>query len=150
MLTALTMQWRYASLLDVHRLAELNHQLIADEGHGNRMDVPALEQRLHAWLSNDYTAVLFLVKDEVVAYAVCRDHDRGAVYLRQFFVVRNRRRQGVGRRALELLIEQVLPGKRLVLDVLSGNDAARAFWAAMGFREYAVLLERPANAGAAD
>jgi predicted acetyltransferase len=141
------MQWRHASLLDVRRLAELNHQLIADEGHGNRMDVPALEQRMQAWLSNDYTAVLFLVKDEVVAYAVCRDHERGAVYLRQFFVVRGKRREGIGRRALQLLLREILPGKRLVLDVLSGNDGARAFWSAMGFREYAVLLERPADDG---
>lgn len=37
------MTFRLATLDDCRLLAELNHQLIQDEGHRNRMTVPALE-----------------------------------------------------------------------------------------------------------
>ncbi|HEY6560396.1 MAG TPA: GNAT family N-acetyltransferase [Polyangiaceae bacterium] len=140
------MQWRFASSADIRRLAELNHQLIADEGHGDVMDVAELEHRMQVWLATQYKAVLFHSNEEVVAYALFRDHEGGGAYLRHFFVVRTRRRQGIGRHALQLLARKVLSGRRLVLDVLSGNAAGRAFWAAVGFREYAVLLERDADA----
>lgn len=140
------MHWRFASFADVRRLAELNHQLIADEGHGNVMDVAELEHRLQVWLAGQYRAVLFHSGEEVVAYALFRDHEGGGAYLRHFFVVRTHRRQGIGRRALQLLAHEALPGRRLMLDVLSGNAVGRAFWAAVGFREYAVLLERDADA----
>jgi predicted GNAT family acetyltransferase len=143
-------QWRFASSADVRLLAELNHQLIADEGHGNVMEVAELAHRMQVWLATQYKAVLFHSNEEVVAYALFRDHEGGGVYVRHFFVVRTRRRQGIGRHALELLVGNVLRGRRLVLDVLCGNAVGRAFWAAVGFREYAVLLERSADGRSSD
>jgi hypothetical protein len=52
------MTFRRASLDDCALLAELNHQLIRDEGHINQMTVPELEQRMRAWLSSEYAAIL--------------------------------------------------------------------------------------------
>ncbi len=65
------MTFRTATLDDCPRLAELNHQLIRDEGHRNRMAVPELEQRMRGWLSEDYRAIIYEDGDEVVAYALC-------------------------------------------------------------------------------
>ena len=53
------MQYRFATLADVRFLAELNHQLIRDEGHRNSMDVDQLAHRMYGWLSSgEYRAVI--------------------------------------------------------------------------------------------
>jgi ribosomal protein S18 acetylase RimI-like enzyme len=64
------------------------------------------------------------------------------VHLRQFFVSRDHRRQGVGRQAMTLLLQQVWPpDARISLDVLVQNQQGLAFWKALGFSEYAITLE---------
>src|SRR5437773_870857 len=100
------MTYRAATLEDCPQLAELNNQLIRDEGHRNRMPAPELEQRMREWLAGDYRAVIYEDGDEVIAYALFREQPE-EIYLRQLFVVRNRRREGIGRRAVEILREKV-------------------------------------------
>ena len=135
------MTFRPATLNDCPLLAELNHQLIRDEGHRSRMTVPELEQRMKDWLAGDYRAVVFEAGSEVVAYALFREQAE-EIYLRQLFVVRNRRRQGLGRRAVELLRSRVWPKtKRLTVEVLVANQRAVAFWRAMGYTDYSLTLE---------
>ena len=122
-------------------LAELNHQLIRDEGHRNKMTVPELEQRMKGWLASEYAAVIFEEGKEVVAYALYREEPE-ELYLRQLFVVRNRRRQGIGRTAMEILRTQIWPkNKRLTVSVLVNNPAAVAFWRAVGYKDYSLSLE---------
>ncbi len=138
------MNLRLATMADIDTLAELNHQLIADEGADNPMSVPQLAERMTEWLEGRYRAVLFDEGDAPVAYALYRD-DGESVYLRQFFVARDRRRTGAGRDALTRLVNEVFPpGKRVVVEVLSTNTRAMAFWHAMGFVDYFMTLERPA------
>jgi ribosomal protein S18 acetylase RimI-like enzyme len=86
--------------------------------------------------------VLFEEDGVTVGYALYRDNDGGGKYLRQFFVAREQRRRGVGRRAMQLLLTEVLPETRLVVEVLSSNERGREFWHALGFTEYALTLER--------
>ena len=75
------------------------------------------------------------------AYAPYRPSERG-VYLRQFFVWRNRRREGVGRMAFGLLRTGVLqPGTRIEIDVLVANQSGLRFWRSLGFRDYAYMME---------
>jgi ribosomal protein S18 acetylase RimI-like enzyme len=133
--------FRRATLEDCAWLAELNHQLIRDEGHRNKMTVPELEQRLKGWLVSEYVAVLFESGGEVVAYALYRERPE-EIYLRQLFVARNRRRQGIGRTAFEILRSKIWPGnKRLTVEVLVQNEAAVAFWRAVGYQDYCLTLE---------
>src|ERR1017187_8029506 len=100
------MTFRRATLDDCALLAELNHQLILDEGHRNRMTVPELEQRMKGWLASEYAAMLFENVGEVVACALYREQPE-EIYLRQLFVARNRRRQGIGRQAVEILRSKI-------------------------------------------
>jgi hypothetical protein len=44
------MRHRFASSTDLQILGELNHQLIRDEGHRNRMSIPELVRRMGKWL----------------------------------------------------------------------------------------------------
>lgn len=135
------MTFRQATLDDCALLAELNHQLIRDEGHRSRMTVPELEQRMKSWLALEYAAAIFEERNEVVAYALYREQPE-EIYLRQLFVVRNRRRQGIGRKVFEILRSAVWPAnKRLTVDVLVQNAAAVAFWRAVGYKDYCLTLE---------
>jgi GNAT superfamily N-acetyltransferase len=133
--------FRRATLDDCPLLAQLNHQLIQDEGHRNPMTAPELEHRLRGWLQSEYTAILFEHDAQTVAYALYREQPR-EIYLRQLFVARNRRRQGIGRRAIEILRTQIWPAtKRLTVDVLAHNSPAVAFWRSVGYADYCLTLE---------
>jgi GNAT superfamily N-acetyltransferase len=135
------MRYRKATAEDSLLLAELNHQLIRDEGHRNPMTVPELKDRMRGWLTTDYEAVIFEDVSGVLAYALYRD-DGGEIYLRQFFVVRHRRRSGIGRQAMEILFDEIWPkDTRLLVEVLCQNKSAIQFWRAVGFREYSLALE---------
>ncbi len=135
------MRYRKASLDDARLLAELNHQLIRDEGHRNPMTVPELEERMRGWLTREYEAVIFEDETGVAAYALYR-HDDREIYLRQFFVPRERRRRGMGQAAIGILRDEVWPrDKRLLVEVLWHNTTAMHFWKAVGFQEYSLALE---------
>lgn len=139
------MTFRPATLDDCPLLAVLNHQLIRDEGHRNRMTVDELEQRMRGWLSGEYRAVIFEDGGEAVAYALFREQP-GEICLRQLFVARHRRRQGIGRRAVEILRTQIWPKtKRLTVDVLVTNEGGIAFWRQVGFTDYCLTLEIPSE-----
>lgn len=135
------MTFRRATLNDCAKLAELNHQLIHDEGHRNKMTVSELEQRMRGWLQSEYSAIVFETESEIIAYALYREQV-DQIYLRQLFVDRNRRRRGIGRQTLEILRSQIWPrNKRLTVDVLVKNHAAVAFWRAVGYADYCLTLE---------
>ena len=135
------MTYRLATADDRPLLAELNHQLIHDEGHRNPMTVPELEQRMRRWLEGEYVAVLFEDAGEVVAYALYRERP-DEIYLRQLLVVRRRRREGLGKQAMRLLRAEIWPQtKRLTVEVLVANTAGVAFWRSVGYRDYSLQLE---------
>jgi predicted acetyltransferase len=134
-------KFRRATVDDSALLAELNHQLIRDEGHRNKMTVPELEQRMRGWLQSEYTAILFDDANKTVAYALYSEQTEG-IYLRQLFVVRNRRRQGIGRQAIEIMRRQIwAENRRHTVEVLVKNTAAVAFWRAVGYQDYCLTLE---------
>jgi GNAT superfamily N-acetyltransferase len=134
------MNYRRAAAADCAHLAVLNHRLIADEGHRNRMTVVELEERMRGWLARDYVAILFDDGEEA-AYALYREQPE-EIYLRQLYVLPERRRQGIGRQALALLRTEIWPRtKRLTVDVLTGNQPALSFWRAVGYRDYCLTLE---------
>src|SRR5581483_1411588 len=138
---------RFATLADTATLAPLNAQLIRDEGHRNPMSVAELEQRMSAWLAGEYKAVLFELGPQVAGYALFRQ-DPEHIYLRQLFVAPAHRRRGVGRAALAWLWSNAWPNAaRIRVDVLLANIAAQAFWRAVGFRDYCVVMqmERPSS-----
>jgi GNAT superfamily N-acetyltransferase len=133
---------RQATPADVPLLAELNHQLIRDERHRNTMTIPQLPERMGAWLTTgEYVAQIFEADGEVVAYALFREQP-AELYLRQFFVQRHRRGRDFGRQAMQLLLEAIWPkNKRRIVDVLSDNAPAMAFYRTLGFVDYSVTME---------
>jgi ribosomal protein S18 acetylase RimI-like enzyme len=139
------MRYRTATLDDVPLLTRMNRQLVEDEGHRNRFQSDAwFEERMRRFLTGGYTAVLFEQEGQAVAYALFTDHPdhRDTIYLRQIWVDRAHRRRGIGREAMRLLREEIWPpDRRVTVEVLVGNQVARAFYRAVGFGEYSLELE---------
>jgi ribosomal protein S18 acetylase RimI-like enzyme len=135
------LEYHIADETDLDILAEWNHQLIRDEGHRNPMTVSQLRDRMRQWLSGDYAAVIFDKDGESVAYALFRESE-DEIYLRQLFVKRENRQQGIGKEAVRILKEEIwTKSKRLTVDVLSGNKPGIAFWHSAGYKDYCLTLE---------
>lgn len=158
---------RPASRVDLPHLAQMNQRLIQDEGSRNPMNVAQLEARLHGWLdSGAWTVDVIETEDgrgtteeeelrttphalRIIGYAVYQqraddyDPSQPVVYVRQFYIERERRGQGLGRRAFAQLAEERFPpGATLVLEVLATNPRGRRFWESLGFHEYCTTLKR--------
>jgi GNAT superfamily N-acetyltransferase len=140
-------EYRYAVQDDAPFLAEINRQLIEDEWDGGGMSLDRLEARMRRWLADDdYKAILFLEEGATVAYTLI-SVDEDSAYIRHFFVLKEHRGRGVGRRAIQFLFREIVPDTmRVTLDVLASNGTGHAFWRSVGFRDYAVRMERPAIA----
>jgi len=137
------LQLRRADPSDIETLASLNLLLIRDEGHRNPMNQAQLAARMRDWLAGEYIAILFQRDQQIVGYALFRE-DADTTYLRQFFIAREYRRQGIGSEAFRLLASQWMTGKdKIRLDVLSNNVIGQQFWRALGFRDYCVTMELP-------
>jgi len=135
------MEHRFATDSDLDLLAEWNHQLIRDEGHRNAMTVDELRGRMRGWLGGEYKAVIFGPAADPVAYALYRENAT-EVYLRQLFVRRDRRSEGIGHSAVDALRSQLWPRhKRLTVEVLTANVRAVEFWRAVGYKDYCLTLE---------
>jgi GNAT superfamily N-acetyltransferase len=138
------LSFRLATVADIDELAELNARLIEDEGHRNPLTPAELKHRMREWVESTYSAVLFNRDASTAAYALYCEGDQFGerfIFLRQFFVKPEFRRQGIGRAAIRILYDEIWPpNSRVALDVLCHNSAGRAFWEAMGFREYSMTV----------
>jgi GNAT superfamily N-acetyltransferase len=136
----MNLAWRYASESDLGLLGEWKHQLIQDEDHRNSMNVSELGDRMKGWLASEYRAVVFSDPDPV-AYALFKSEPT-LIYLRQLFVRRDKRREGIGRAAFALLQDEIWQRSiRLTVDVLCSNQSAIAFWRSVGYKDYFLTLE---------
>ena len=135
------MHHRLATSGDSQILAELNHQLIQDEGHRNTMTIPELAERMRGWLAAGYRATVFEDDSGILAYALYRE-EQESIYLRQLFVQRHKRRLGIGRQCMKILFSEIWPqDKRITVEVLSQNSAGIGFWRKVGFTDYSLSLE---------
>lgn len=144
---------RPATTTDLPLIAHMNHELIRDEGHRNPMTVAQLEERARGFLASaDWRIEIIEQAGHVAGFATWRweedlaEPSRQRIYLRQFFIAREARGGGLGRRAFALLMaERFPPDARILLEVLHSNPNGQAFWARMGFSPYAMYLERRAD-----
>jgi ribosomal protein S18 acetylase RimI-like enzyme len=83
----------------------------------------------------------FLAEDEqgVFAYAFAKPPEHGRAHLTEIYVRPRMRRTGVTKALLRRLLD-ALDAEWLSLEVLTSNEAARAVWERLGFREIERLL----------
>lgn len=139
---------------DFGLLARMNRELADDEGHRNPMTVAQLEDRFRRFVDKEGWSVdLFTLDDEIVGYATHRYEADPAepsgrhVYLRQFYIVRHRRRGGAGHVAFaELVRTRFQPGERIFLEVIENNPGGKVFWLRTGFTPYGTIMEHVIDA----
>ena len=124
---------------DLDILADLNKQLIDDENSNNNMSIEELKERMNGFISTTYKAFLFLIEDNIYGYALV-NIEKNPYYLRQFFIVREFRQNGYGKKALSLLLDE-LKTTEIDLEVLSNNERGISFWRSCGFREYSKYMK---------
>lgn len=137
-----------ASVNDVSQLAVMNSRLIADEGSRNPMNTPQLEDRMRGFLEGTWKGDLIQVGEQVVGYILYQYRtdeyfpEQPEVYLRQFFIEREFRRQDLGRQAIERWREsRLLPGTIVSLDVLAVNPGGESFWRTLGFQPHSTHMK---------
>ena len=135
------LEYRFATQEDVPLLAEMNQQLIRDEGHRNKMTLPQLQERMSGWLQGEYTAVIFSEGPDTVGYALFRK-DPKWIYLRQLFVKTELRRKGIAREAISWLKKNAWKETKIIrVEVLVDNPDGISFWKAVGFKDYCATME---------
>lgn len=129
------------------QLAQMNQRLIEDEAGRNPMTLEQLEARMRGWLARGDYAIELILNPQPLGYLVYRNNpdnyfpQQRQIFLRQFFIERAFRRQGLGRAAIELWLATHVPsGSRVLLEVLATNQAAVAFWQSVGFGEYSLTM----------
>jgi hypothetical protein len=122
---------RECSADDLDLLAEMNKQLIEDEGAGNSMDLPQLKNRMAEFLKNGYQGFLFFAGNDAVGYGLC-DPTTEPVYVRQFFIKRGERRKHYGQAAFRELLKKLKTGT-VEIDVYAWNRTGEQFWLSLGF-----------------
>ena len=126
------------SVKDAPQLAAMNKELIDDEKSNNAMDLADLEERMQDFLRGEYDAYFFEKNSQIVGYALVNP-TTNPLYLRQFFIKREFRRQHLGQEAFYAL-KKYLHVIAIDIDVLPWNAAGRAFWKSLGFSEMYVAM----------
>ena len=132
------MELRECTAADVPELAVLNKQLIDDEKSDNPMTVMELESRMRGFLDTDYTAYFFIEDSQTIGYALVKKTAE-PLYLRQFLIDRNYRKQHCGKQAFQLLVRH-LGVKRMDIEVLPWNQVGYSFWKNCGFKEMSIAM----------
>jgi GNAT superfamily N-acetyltransferase len=142
---------------DLPLLARMNRHLADDEGSRNRMSADALAERMRGWLHGDWHIDVITEGDATLGYTVYQirpdeyEPERAIVYVRQFFIERERRGQGLGRHAFMLLMQTRFPQEcTIALDVLAANPDGARFWASLGFQPYCTTLHLAHDGGAGE
>ncbi len=102
------------------------------------------EQHLEAIASPSIDHLVITADGEPVGYAIYLDldHPHGSIQLKRIVVAR--RGEGIGRAAMELLVDRGFTAHgahRVWLDVVTSNRAARRVYERLGFVEEGVLRE---------
>jgi predicted acetyltransferase len=129
---------RVATTADLPAVAAMNKLLIEDEKHENPMSVAELEERVRGWISSNYAAYMFQLEEKTIGYALV-NMEAKPIYLRQFFIARDWRRQGAGTAGFKALLRE-LRTETLEIDVLVWNKSAIAFWTALGFDQRSLRM----------
>jgi len=88
---------------------------------------------MREWLAGEYKAIPLSRNNTCSLRSVSGTEQE--IYLRQLFVVREKRHQGIGREAVRILRERVWPQtKRLTVEVLTANHMGVGFWRAVGYK----------------
>ena len=134
---------------DLPQVAQWNVQLHEDEG-SPPLSVDAAAKRLRRWFEDGtFQGAIFLGDGHPVGYVLYEHRpvhadQRAAhrVYVRQFFISRESRREGTGTAAFETFVRKLVPKNvNVVLEVKESNSSGQRFWESLSFKPIGVAYE---------
>lgn len=131
-----------AQFSNIELLTQMNKELIEDENSNNTMTLSELKDRMTNFLREEWKALLFILKDQVVGYALYKEVKEtsnaqgNVIYLRQYYISRAYRRRGLGKQAIHMLKTGLFKEAIISVDVLESNPSGRQFWEEVGFKTY--------------
>ena len=119
---------------DAGRLAELNRVLLEEERYDRSFTANELLDRMRGFLDqeSDYDAFFITQGGATAGYALV-NREANPVYIRQFYIDPGFRRRGLGRQAVDELLEHYAT-KVLDVEVMEWNALGMRFWEALGFK----------------
>lgn len=149
----MTIAIRRADTADAAVLAQMNDRLVTDQGSASSWSPGKFQRRFEEWLRTGEWQVDVVVEDyQIVGYAVYQERrdyyyeSKTVTYLRQFYIDRDHRGQGVGREALSVLVEtRFRKGQSVAVDVVATNPGGHGFWSKMGFSPYYTQMTMQRN-----
>jgi ribosomal protein S18 acetylase RimI-like enzyme len=129
-----------------HLTVEPNRELIRESLAQRIVDQTCLVAR-RAEAAGDTAEIVGFLSFDHERNGLDRDVERGVI--ENLYVVPESRGEGLGTALLEVA-EAALAGAgadRIVLEAMAGNDAARRFYEAQGYRPHRITYERPAPDG---
>ena len=124
------MDIRLCTIEDVPLRADLNKLFFEEEQKGIDLHLPHLQERMKGYITSGHKAFLFREVERIVGYALW-DISSSHVNLRQFFISREERRKGYGKRAFQLMVDQ-LDIRDAEIEVYYWDDSGSAFWESLG------------------
>lgn len=123
---------------DIELLASLNALLYEDENNDKIFSHSELKERVTNMLQKGCTAYLFTEDNTVLGYAIVNE-TLNPPYLHHFFICREYRRNKMGTKAFQALINH-LNAETMDLDVFCWNERGKAFWKSLGFTERCYIM----------
>ena len=140
------MTFRFANGSDLPVVAQMNRELLQSERLASDPSECELLDRLAKWMTEGQRIILFDSESQPVGYALFSFGERlgeQLVYLRHFFIRKEHRRKGYGRKAMEHLESEIWPrGVPVYVDTNSGNRVALEFWKSLHFEVFSLTLVR--------
>ncbi|MGM0882947.1 MAG: N-acetyltransferase family protein [Bacillota bacterium] len=139
---------RKATEADLKLLAQMNKELIQDEGSRNPMTIEQLEERMDGWILGEWEVEIIEKDNNIIGYAVYK-HGKDDFYsklkyihLRQYYIGKDYRGRGYGTSALKQLLTHSFPeGVKVTIDVLESNPRGHNFLMKFGFSPYYTHME---------
>jgi RimJ/RimL family protein N-acetyltransferase len=133
---------RRAEVHELPFLAQMNKQLIDDEGSPNPMNMEQLVERMRGWFFADWNIDMICNATEIVGYALYHFRELNEVYLRQYFIRSEFRNLGYGQEGMnQLRISRFQNIKTITIDVLESNPIGMNFWKKVGFIPYCTTMK---------
>ena len=143
------MELRTMTAIDIKQVAKWNVQLREDEA-SKPLSIEEASERYERWFREDlFQGAIFLIGNQAVGYVLYTNRPMDAdirgtdsVYVRQFFIVREARRQKLGTHAFNLFLKELVPSAlRCSLQVRASNLFGQRFRESLGFKQESVAYE---------
>jgi ribosomal protein S18 acetylase RimI-like enzyme len=119
---------------DLPDLVHMNIGLRLDENMDDSLGEREVKERMFSFLAGNEYKVFLIQEDQVLlGYCVLNILLR-PMYLRQLYIKEKYRNQGIGKQAIEALLE-IMDIKELDIEVMYWNDKAIKFYETYGFKK---------------